>query len=217
MPEDHAPKSVRTWSPNLSSLVLWLAFLGMLISLSRSVYQDQKLNLLERDLDLARQQSQKEISELRDAQSASLEQDLLRLDQLSTELAKTNEAVVDQATTLANRTKLELSRTVEQRHQEMIRAISDVRADLRSEPNIRASEPVHDGPKANQASARATSEAEPTNSAPVANSTTSTATVASGESRDDQSAAASPKKKRFWEKLNPFNKKKQDASVNGAN
>lgn len=213
MAENRAPQPVRLPSPNLYSVILWLAFLGMLLSLSYAVYQNQKLDRLSRDFNLLRQQSQKDISDLRDAQSASLEQDLLRIDQLSAQVDKTNQTLLDQATTLASRTRAELAKTVEQRHQEMIRAISDVRADLRADANAKASQPAKGFQQnLNPISQRDTKEVVAANSALAANSTTPTASVASTAVHEDDSPAPEPKKKHFWSKLNPFKQKKQQDS-----
>jgi len=214
MAENRVEKAVGLSSPRLYNLVLWLAFFGMVIALSRIVYQEQKIDQLQRDFHLLRLQSQQEISDLRNAQSASLEQDLLRLDQLSTQLTKTNQDVLDQAKTLANRTKSDLSKTVEQRHQEMIRAISDVRSDIRPGANANATAPAREPQTASAEVEQGSGEVDAVNSS-AANRSSSSAIVASGDAHEDSPAAPSPKKKRFWERLNPFGRKKQEAGSNG--
>ena len=214
MAEKRVEKAVGLSSPRLYNLVLWLAFFGMVIALSRIVYQEQKIDQLQHDFHLLRLQSQQEISDLRNAQSASLEQDLLRLDQLSTQLTKTNQDVLDQSKTLANRTKSDLSKTVEQRHQEMIRAISDVRSDIRPGTNANAAAPAREAPAASTVAEAGSGEVDAVNSS-AANRSSSSATIASGDAHEDPPAAPNPKKKRFWEKLNPFGRKKQEAGSNG--
>jgi hypothetical protein len=216
MPEDGTHRGGRKPSLRLYDLVLWLAFFGMVISLSRNVYQDRKLGQLESDFAGLRQQSQKQIGELRDAQSASLEQDLLRLDQLSTQLTKTNEDVLRQATSLANRNKSDLIKTVEQRHQEMISAISDLRADLRSDTNAKLNQPAP-APKLrlNQEPQHPATEVVLANSTPAPPATASPVSLASSAVHDDESPAPSPKKKKFWSRLNPFSRKKPESGANG--
>jgi hypothetical protein len=214
MAENRVEKAVGLSSPRLYTLVLWLAFFGMVIALSRIVYEEQRIDQLQHDFHLLRLQSQQEISDLRNAQSASLEQDLLRLDQLSTQLTKTNQEVLDQAKTLANRTKSDLSKTVEQRHQEMIRAISDVRSDIRPGTNANATAPARAAPAASTVAEAGSGEVDAVNSS-AANRSSSSATIASGDAHEDPPAAPNPKKKRFWEKLNPFGRKKQEAGSNG--
>jgi hypothetical protein len=201
MQEDRVQKAARLPSPHFYIVVLWLAFFGMLISLSRIVYQDQKLDRLGRDLNLLRQQNQKEISDLREAQSALLEQDLLRLDQLNKQVTKTNEDVLAQAKTLANRTKSELAKTVEQRHQETIRAITDVRADFRSDANVRASQPNEVQKPATDGS-QANGELDFSGRTAEANSPTPPRTLVS--EGKEQPAPSGSQKKGFWSKLNPF-------------
>jgi hypothetical protein len=214
MAENRVEKAVGLSSPRLYNLILWLAFFGMVIALSRIVYEEQRIDQLQHDFHLLRLQSQQEISDLRNAQSASLEQDLLRLDQLSTQLTKTNQEVLDQAKTLANRTKSDLSKTVEQRHQEMIRAISDVRSDIRPGTNANATAPARAAQTVSAQAEAGSGEVDAVNSS-AANRPSSSATVASGDAHEDPPAAPSPKKKRFLERLNPFGKKKQEAGSNG--
>jgi hypothetical protein len=191
-------------------------FFGMVISISRNVYQDQKVDRLASDLAALRQESRRDIAELRDSQSASLEQDLVRIDQLSSEVAKTNDDALRQATTLANKTKLDLARTVEQRHQEMLTAISDLRADLRSDVRARASDPVRDAPTARWDIQRARTDLAVANVAPAAKPSTPPATDSLVAAPEEPASAPSTKKKHFWDKLNPFNRKKQETAVSGA-
>ena len=95
MPEAEAGKEARKTvrPPQMSpqTLALWALFLGFLVSLFANIRQDQKTERLALDLATLRQENQKQITVLRDAQSASLEQDLLRLDQLTTQVQKTSE------------------------------------------------------------------------------------------------------------------------------
>jgi len=114
------------------TLILWLLFLGVVLSFCGNIYQDLRAEALARNIASVRQDTQKQIAELRAAQTASLEQDLLRLDQLTGQVQKTSEDLLRQSTLAADRTKAELAKTVEQRHQEMIRALSDIRSDLRA-------------------------------------------------------------------------------------
>jgi hypothetical protein len=218
MAENRVDKTVPSSSPRLSNVVLWLAFFGMVIGLSRMVYEEQKIDQLQRDLQLLRLQSQQEISDLRNAQSASLEQDLSRLDQLRTQLSKTSAAkanrdVVDPAKTLAGPTKSDLSKTVEPRHPETIGAVSDVRSDVRPGTNAHATAPAREAPIASAEVQAGSGESDAVNS--PAGNRSSSATVAPGDAREDPPAAPSPKKKRFWEKLNPFGRKKQESGANG--
>jgi hypothetical protein len=193
-------------SPRLRphALVAWFLFLGLLVSLTANVREDRRMNALAADLATVREESQKQIAVLRDAQSGSLEQDLVRLDQLATQVQKTSQDEMQEAAALANRTRAELAKTVEQRHQEMITAISDLRADLRTE--VRASQsnsvqkPDRDAPQASGSFPPATAAAKPAIPA---------ATLVSEETdRDAQSSAPPAQKRTFWSKLNPFGRNK---------
>ncbi len=186
------------------ALVAWFLFLGLLVSLAANVREDRRMNALASDLATVREESQKQVAVLRDAQSASLEQDLVRLDQLTTQVQKTSQDELQEAAALANRTRAELAKTVEQRHQEMITAISDLRADLRTE--VRASQsnsvqkPERDTPQASGAFPPATA---------AAKSAIPAATLVSEETdRDAQSIVPAAPKRSFWSKLNPFGRNK---------
>ena len=196
MPEQQAARRFRSIQVRPYTVALWVLFVGLLISFAANVTQDRKIEGLRLTLLALRQDHQKQLSELREAQSASLEQDLLRLDQVTTQLQKANESERLQAAELSNKTRADLARTVEQRHQEMITAISDLRADLRSEASARTpSSPTAQRPVV---------EAAPV---PVATEVPlgPQALPAGPEKPAQESVSPSPAgKKSFWSKLNPF-------------
>jgi hypothetical protein len=213
MPEDQAGIAARSKQMRPHTLVLWVLFLGLVVSFAMNVTQDKKIDSLTLDLAALRQENLKQIAELRDAQSASLEQDLLRLDQLATELQKSNQDELHQAASLANRTRAELARTMEQRHQEMITAISDLRADLRSEANVGAAQL-----KTTQQVQTAHREALPggvESDSSVANAAshlalTQATLVSEEKNREEQAEQPTPSataKKGFWSRLNPFSRR----------
>ena len=228
MPEAHVEKAektekaqiariaVRKPSSSIQNAVLWLLFFAMFISISRNVYQEQKVDRVAQDLSSLRQDSQKQIAELRDAQSASLEQDLLRIDQLSSEVAKSNDNAMREATALASKTKSDLARTVEQRHQEMITAISDLRADLRTDIRARASSAGHAAQTASTDAGSSRAEAAAANSTAAVKAANPPVAASLAAVPDEPGTEPSAKKKHFWDKLNPFGKKKQETAVNGA-
>jgi hypothetical protein len=218
MPEDQAGKAVHPRRMRPHTLALWCLCLGLLFSLAANIRQDRKTDALARDLAMLRQESQKQVTVLRDAQSASLEQDLLRLDQLTVQLQKTSEDELHQAATLASRTRAELAKTVEQRHQEMITAISDLRADLRSEENARAGQ-LNQVEKLDRNAPHTRGESDFSTAPPASNPATPSATLVSAEKdREDQLSPAQAQKKGFWSKLNPFSRnknKKREAADGG--
>jgi hypothetical protein len=200
MPEDRPETAARVPRVPNQTLILWLLFLGIVISFARNMYEDQRADVLSRNIASVRQDTQKQISELREAQTASLEHDLLRLDQLNAQLQATSEDILRQSTMAADRTKAELARTVEQRHQEMIRALSDIRSDLRANISVKqgqvASSELPERPAVDVAAVSSFSD-QP---APVP------AEVRIVE--QDQGHPATSKKG-FWSKLNPFGRIKK--------
>jgi len=208
MPDDQ-PAKIRFPQMQPNTSVLWVLFLGLVVAFATITTQNRKIAGLTQDVASLRQESQRQIADLRAAQAATLEQDLLRLDQLTTQLEKTSADEAQQAESLANKTRADLARTVEQRHQEMITAIKDLRADLRSEAGAKANQlrpaPAPD-PSVRYVSAL---DAPP----PVS------AAAASGNVLPEEQAAARPfQKKGFWSRLNPFarNKSKKPDTADDA-
>jgi hypothetical protein len=197
MPEQQVARTVRTPRTPPNTLALTILFLGLLVSFAANVRQDRKIAGLAQDLASVRQQNQGQIAQLRDAQSALLEQDLLRLDQLTTQLQKTSQDELREAAQLTNRARAELARTVEQRHQEMITAISDLRADLRAEANARASQP--NVPKTVPIDVPASIAAN-LSAAPAVS------VLPGRKIGDDDPTASVAQKKSIWSKLNPFSR-----------
>jgi hypothetical protein len=207
MPDEQASKPVRTPRTNPQVLVLWALFLGLVVAFATNVTQDKKIDGLTRDLAAVKQETQKQVALLHEAQSAALEQDLLRLDQLNIQLQRTEDEQRKQAANLANQTRAVLAKTVEQRHQEMIKAISDMRADLRSQAEARASMSQAQRPDADPPKSSGASEAS---NVTAANNSASAAAEASEEKAgDDASNTTAPQKKSFWSKLNPFGRNKK--------
>lgn len=212
MPEGLRIKRPRSRTLRPQTVVLWLLSLAVLLLLGANMREQQKTDVLATALSAYRQDSERQITELHQAQSASLEQGLLRLDQLTTQLQKTEQDEQRQAASLTNRMRSELARTVERRHQEMIRAISDLRADFRAasaRPN-----PNSDADKPHEVAVR------PATALISSNDPTTAISEAATETQPHEAppAAEASKKKTFWSRLNPFSRKKkqQDGSADGA-
>src|SRR5665213_384685 len=216
MQEDRLEPAARAPRVPQKNMILWLLFLGIVLSFCGNIYQDQRAAALARNIASVRQDTQKQIAALRDAQTASLEQDLLRLDQLNGQLQKTSEDILHQSTLAADRTKAELARTVEQRHQEMIRALSDIRSDLRATVTAARQSP---GPRDIQGAStqpeRPAAEAAVVSRTLVSSSSDQSALTPAGtEAGEPAQPPETSKKRQFWSKLNPF-KKKQATTASG--
>jgi DNA anti-recombination protein RmuC len=196
MADDQATTRARFPHMRPYTSVLWVLFLGLVVAFATITTQNRKIAGLNQDLAALRAESQKEISDLRAVQAGWLEQDLVRIDQLTTQLQKASADEAQEATSLANRTRADLARTVEQRHQEMITAIKDLRADLRAEAT-RENQP-HQAP----ASDRNVSYVSALDSPPAV----SAATVSEDVLTPEQAAPPPYQKKGFWSRLNPFAK-----------
>ena len=91
MPERLALKRVRSPRVGPHTIVLFLVSAAVLILLGTVVRDQQKTDALATALAAYRQDSERQITELRQAQSVSLEQSQVRLDQLTAQLQKTEE------------------------------------------------------------------------------------------------------------------------------
>ena len=220
MPEEQLPKAARLARARPHTLILWLLFLGLVVSLGANIRQDLHIESLAVDLATLRQESQRQIAALRDAQSTTLEQDLLRLDQLTTQLQTANEDDRKQVAATAIKMRSELASTVEQRHQEMIAAISDLRADLRSAANPKTSQ-TNELEKPHTEAPWVGDQVSPPATNGIDNAALLAASVSdrklSEEQTSEQSSQPTAPKKRFWNKLNPFsrNKNKQQETATG--
>ncbi len=199
MPDDQAPKRARLPHITPYTSVLWVLFLGLVVAFATITTQDRKISGLTQDLASLRQESQRQIADIRAAQAAALEQDLLRLDQLTTQVERTSADEAQEAVSLANKTRADLARTVEQRHQEMITAIKDLRADLRSETGTRANQ-LRPAP----APDRSVHYISALDAPPAV----STASASENVLPPEQPAPPAFQKKGFWSRLNPFAKNK---------
>jgi hypothetical protein len=212
MQEDRSGTVGRAPRRPQKNLILWLLFLGIMLSFCGNIYQDQRAEALARNIASVRQDTQKQIAELREAQTALLEQDLLRLDQLTGQVQKTSEDILQQSTLAADRTKAELARTVEQRHQEMIRALSDIRSDVRATISVKQNQGPNNIQDASAQPERPAVEAPVAIRTLVSNSNPSTLTPVDTDAREATQPPETGKKKQFWSKLNPFRKKQAQAA-----
>jgi hypothetical protein len=212
MQENRSEPVARTTRRPQKNLILWLLFLGIMLSFCGNIYQDQRAEALARNIASVRQDTQKQIAELREAQTALLEQDLLRLDQLTGQVQKTSEDILQQSTLAADRTKAELARTVEQRHQEMIRALSDIRSDVRATINVKQNQGPNNIQDASAQPERPAVETPVAIRTLVSNSNQSVLTPVDTDAREAAQPPETGKKKQFWSKLNPFRKKAAPAA-----
>lgn len=213
MPEGLRIKRAQAGRLRPQTVVLWLLSLAVLVLFVANIREKQRTDALTVALATYRQDSERQITELHQAQSASLEQGLLRLDEMTSALQKTEQDVQRQTQSMTSRMRSEFARTVEQRHQEMIRAISDLRADLRAvsaRPN-----PNNDVEKPHEVATRPAATLTALTGAAI--SQTPAADAATKTERHEDPAAATLKKKTFWSKLNPFSRKKkpQDSTPDG--
>lgn len=213
LPDRKSKRAIRIPPIGPHALTLVLLSVGLVVLLAANVRQDRKAGRLEQDLASLRERTQSQIAELRVAQLATLEHDLLRIEELNVLLQKSQDEL-EQATSIANRRRAQLGKIIEQRHQEMITEISDLRADLRSEAGAKASHPVPvQSPKPGVLDANA---ALRVSSLVQAGAPADPVSKLISE-QDAEAADAPPQKKGFWSRLNPFsrNKKKQEAAGEG--
>jgi hypothetical protein len=208
MPDQKWKRAIRIPRIGPQTLTLVMLSVGLIVLLAANVREDRKAGRLEQDLASLREQTQKQIADLREGQSAILEHDLMRINEL-TELLQKSQDQIQESALLANQRRAELGKIVEQRHQEMITAISDLRADLRSAADAKASHTIPvQAPKPGALDASAALRVA---SMVQANGPADPVAKVISEQESEATEAPAPKKG-FWSRLNPFsrNKKKQE-------
>jgi hypothetical protein len=212
MPQDEQPKSAR--ASQISPHALFLGFLvfGLVISFATNMSQDRKIESLAKEVDSLRQQNERQIGELRAAQSAALDQtvqrvnDLQRLNQLATQMQKPSPfqpPVLERPPTPAapanaNKPKIAVA---EPKRPDIVPAATDRRVSLSSDARVqvlqRPTTPTsRAGAELDFSDGSGTEKPAPSPSLPA---------VAESKANDEQAAAPAPAHKRsFWHKLNPF-------------
>ena len=206
MPGEPLPKTTRQRRIHPQSVILWLLFLGLVVSFGANIREDHEISDLTMDVQVLRQESERQIAALREAQSSPSGQDLTRLAQLTTELQKASEQDRRQVAAPAPRLRSDAPKTVEERHQEPVTTISDLGADARSTAPSKPS-PVGDLPKPHaDVSQPSPQPAIAPSQRAVEHSTP--ATAATVEDKNFEPPPTPAPKKRFWSKLNPFARNK---------
>jgi HAMP domain-containing protein len=209
MPQDQAapaarpPRIGRKMPLRPQTMILCLLAFGLVVSLATNFQQQQRTQRLADDLTALRLKSERALADLREAQSALLEQNVRRLDDMTTQLRNATEDERQKAAISVSRMRSELRKTVEDRRQEAMTAISDLRGDLRTETNARVSQ-VDEIKQADRAS-RALASAASVDHSPAAN----TPIVTETKAVEEQPAPTAEKKKGFWSRMNPFSRTKK--------
>jgi hypothetical protein len=194
------------------AVTLLFLFVGLALALTANVYQSRRSDRLEQEMASIRQDAQHQIAELREAQSALLEQDLLRVDQLSGELQKARGEILQQAKSDLTRSSSTLAKSVEKRHQEVLSQLSDLKSDLREDTGAKLTQVSQELERTDLELKRIESDVSVASSESAVDPKESAKPVSDSSG---QQAAPLGKKKQIWSKLNPFNrgKKKQDSAV----
>jgi len=196
------------------TMILCLLAVGLVISLAANVRQEQKTQSLAEDLTSLRLRSDRQMADLREAQSALLEQNVRRWDQITTQVRNSTEDEQRRVAASASRMRAEMKKAAEQKHQEMVSAISGVKADLQAEESARARQ-VQEIEQDRQAQRATTLDfLSPSNRD---HSSAASAVLASDtKPADDPPPPRVEKKKGFWNKLNPFSRAKKHDSASDA-
>ena len=114
------------------SMVVPLLFLGVLLALAGNFYQFLRAERFEHDVELMQKSTQRQIADVKEAISGVLEQNLLRYDELSKQLQGATASTLEQARSEVKRSRSELAKTIDRRHQEVVTQLSDL-SDLRED------------------------------------------------------------------------------------
>src|ERR1700730_3421722 len=133
MAENDSNSSGKRIRPRSYSMVVPLLFLGMLLALAGNVYQFLRAERFEHYVELMQKSTQRQVTDVKEAMSGVLEQNLLRYDELSKQLQGVTATTLEQARSEVKRSRTELARTIARRHQEVVTQLSDLRSDLRED------------------------------------------------------------------------------------
>jgi uncharacterized phage infection (PIP) family protein YhgE len=204
-----------TSRPLSYSLVMPLLFAGMLFALAGNVYQALKAARFEHHVDLMQKSTQRQIADVKEAVSGVLEQNLLRYDELNKQLQSVSATAVEQAKAEVKRSRSELAKTVEQRHQEVVTQLSDLRSDLRDDTASKLSQISSNLERTGSKLQRLVSDLDAASGKATSNSPVPALPPAGAHAEPpvDEQIEPAPKKKQFWGKLNPFKYAKKKADV----
>ena len=167
---------------------------------------------LEHDLDLGRRNTERQIEDVKKALSGVLQQDLLRYDELNKRLQAISTTAIEQAKSDVKRNRSELATTFA-RKQDVTTQLSDLRSELKQETAFNLTQLSSDLQKTNSDLKRVVSKLDMTN-AKVENKSEQLEerSLAAAPTARPEHEQVPPKRKRFWSKLNPFNKNKAASS-----
>src|SRR5579864_5587126 len=97
--------------PRSYSMAVPVLFLGMLLALAGNVYQFLRAERFEHDVELMQKSTQRQVTDVKEAMSAVLEQNLLRYDELSKQLQGVTATTLEQAKSEVKRSRSELAKT----------------------------------------------------------------------------------------------------------
>jgi hypothetical protein len=213
MPEDQAapvlrPPRMRRAPLRPQPWILGIFAVGLVVSLATNIRQERKTRGLATDLAALQRKNDKQLADLREAQSALLEQSLLRLDQMANQLQKANQDDLHRAALLAGKVRSELGEMVEQKHQETVTAISGLKEDLRTEATARANQ-VSELQEADRDAAHTRAPDSLSAGSSDHSAAASAAPPSDPKSAEAQPPVAAGKKRGFWSKLNPFSRSRK--------
>ena len=221
MAENDSNSSKKGARPHSYSMAVPLLFLGMLLALAGNVYQFLRAERFEHDVELMQKSTQRQIADVKEAVSGVLEQNLLRYDELSKQLQGVTATTLEQAKSEVKRSRSELAKTIDRRHQEVVTQLSDLRSDLRDDTASKLGQISSDLERTGSELKRVASNLDAGSGKAESNNTqeaTLQPAAAHAEPPAHEQFAPAPKKKQFWSKLNPFKygKKKPEVSESRA-
>ena len=167
---------------------------------------------LEHDLDLGRRSTERQIEDVKEALSGVLQQDLLRYDALNKRLQAISTTAVEQAKSDVKRNSSELATTFA-RKQDVATQVSYLRSELKQDTAFKLTQLSSDLQKTNSDLKRVVSKLDMTNAKVESNSEQlEERSLAAAPTARPEHGQVPPKRKRFWNKLNPFSKNKAASS-----
>ncbi len=112
--------------------IIVLLFIGLAVALTANVYQFVRAEQVSRQVEQLRLSTQNQIAKLNDSATAALEENQQRLEALKNQVQGATAATLQQAKSEVRRTSSQLSHSLEQKHQEAMNQLSDLKENTSS-------------------------------------------------------------------------------------
>jgi dsDNA-specific endonuclease/ATPase MutS2 len=111
------------------TVLLWFLGFGMVAALAGDAYQFVRGEQVARNVELLQQRTQSQIAKLSDSAAATMEENQQRFEAMKNQVQGSASATLRQAKSEVKKTGTQLAQAVEEKHQEVVSQLSDLKQD----------------------------------------------------------------------------------------